>query len=292
MNSCNDKPKTLYYYCSTMDFIDFVSNKRLVFKDLFKSDKHSDCYTFVDALISQIPTRSNLLEQLQSHLLKQPFQAIKIVCVPLVYALRLTSNYNKRNDYERNSAEMCIGLNIDYFFDFMCDDLFVIKKVEYDKSNIENESAEIIKKVLFDSQNDNKDVQKRLKKIYDCVSSDFLFNAFSYKDESFSNENEYSIMLNLFIKELFLEVSSSLKKDASIQKTFEYSPNNVSLSRAEYTVLNNKLISYRCLNNIDISSIVKSVNINPKCEIETYDIKMVFELNNLEFDGKVVKENF
>ena len=54
MANYNDIPNILYYYCNINEFIDMITNKRLMLKDLQKCDEFSNLNKLIDIINSRI----------------------------------------------------------------------------------------------------------------------------------------------------------------------------------------------------------------------------------------------
>ena len=202
--------------------------------------------------------------------------------LPFFYAFILSSNCDKWYMYQKNSADLCIGLKMDLFRLLRDNKLIYLKKVNYNIKELENTIDEIIENYIQKYKPNNND-DHSLDNVWKYINSDLISESIAYKNEYFSEENEYRLILDSKIKKLFLKDDNSYNNlknviDSSIGN------DNVSLSELKFMTENNQLVSYKYFRYSSLLNLIESVYINPVCNITESDIKQVLSTQNIKYD--------
>lgn len=289
MENCKELPAILYHYCTVKEFIDIVSNKQIMLKDLQKYDKFANLNKIVDMI-------NYILQYKNKNVIKNKdiFKTLPIFglgnlmkkygnnILPFFYAFILSSNCDKWYMYQKNSADLCIGLRMDSFKLFKDNKLICLKKVNYDIKELENiidgEIENYIQEYKPNSDDDNS-----LENIWKYINSDLISESIAYKNEYFSEENEYRLILDSQIKKLFLEDDNSYKNLKNAISS-SIGTDNASLSELKFMTENNQLVSYKYFRYSGLLNLIESVYINPVCNITESDIKQVLSTQNIKYD--------
>ena len=294
MNDFGKIPAVLYYYCNINDFFDLTTNKRFLFNDINKSGKFFNAHMLTKIFYKSIHTNKEVLSQIAKNnstnilnvdlymlILNQQMVDIEYSIIPLIYGFSLTSNCNKWYEYEKSSADICIGIKTDLFKSDKLSDIIKLNKVNYDITEIKNKTDTIVKSYLENPI--NQDIRPR-DKIQKYIDDDLLLDSLTYKNDYFSDENEYMVILNLFIRELFLDTE---KKEEIIEMILNHSWDNdpYSLTKSEFKTINNQLVSYKYFGNKNMLDSIVSVHINPLCDIEKSDIDIILSSKNVNHEN-------
>lgn len=266
MKSHIEIPSILFHYCTIQEFIDIISNKQIMLKDLQKYDKFANLNKVVDLINyilqyknKDIINKGDIFKTLPIFGLEHLMEKVDDKILPFFYAFILSSNCDKWYMYQKYSADLCIGFRTDLFTHFENNKLICLKKVNYDIEELENIIDEIMDKYINEYM-PNKDDDKSLENIWEYINSDLISESIAYKNEYFSDENEYRLILNSQIKKAFLEDDNSYQnlKDTINLST---SNNNFSLSELKFMTENNQLVSYRYLGYISLLNLIDSIYI-------------------------------
>lgn len=283
MNDFNKMPAVLYYYCNINDFFDIIINKRLAFQDMKESDKFANVYTLTDVLHNRLKANmkplnpntpaSAMFQNLTLGEFNMETTHLEMTMIPLFYFLSLTANRNKWYMYEKNKTDICIGFTTELFKFDEFSELFDLKKVNYDTKQFENRIDEIITKYMQNAERNDKFIQENF-------DDDLLFDSLYYKNNFFSDENEYRVVLKLYIKELFLGRDMSNGRINKVVNHF-LEKKTFSLSKSEFITRDNHLISCKYLKYYDLLNYIKTIDINPMCSIEKSDINLLLSAKDV-----------
>lgn len=286
MNNFSKTPAVLYYYCNINDFFDLIINKRLTFQDMNESNKFANVYTLTDVLHNRLkanmkPLNSNtstsvMFENLTLGEFNMETTYLEMTMIPLFYFLSLTANRNKWYMYEKNKTDICIGFTTELFKFDAFNELFDLKKVNYDTKQLESRIDEIIKKYMQNTAKNDKFIQENF-------DDDLLFDSLYYKNNFFSDENEYRVVLKLYIRELFLGRDMNNDRINKVVNHF-VEKKEFSLSKSEFITRDNHLISCKYLKYNDLLDYIKTIDINPMCNVEKSDIKLLLSAKDVNVD--------
>lgn len=294
----NNIPEILYYYCNMNEFIDIITNKRFMLKDLQKCDKFINLDKVIDILNERILNKEKTLIKENEDVfftipiwtLKDQIKEYNYRILPFFYALVLTSNCNKWYMYQKNSADLCVGIKTNPFKRLKKDDVINLKRVSYNIKELES-IVDVAIDNYFQECKQNIDntynIGDEFKKIWTYINDDLIIESIAYKNSFFSDENEYRLIFNSKIRKIFLEQDNRIEKlQEAINLSFESF--SISLSKTSFITVNNQLLSYRYFGYNDISNLIDSVYINPTSQITESDIKLLLSANSINFD-KITK---
>ncbi len=295
MKSHIEIPSILFHYCTIQEFIDIISNKQIMLKDLQKYDKFANLNKVVDLINyilqyknKDIINKGDIFKTLPIFGLEHLMEKVGDKILPFFYAFILSSNCDKWYMYQKYSADLCIGFRTDLFTHFENNKLICLKKVNYDIEELENIIDEIMDKYINEYM-PNKDDDKSLENIWEYINSDLISESIAYKNEYFSDENEYRLILNSQIKKAFLEDDNSYQnlKDTINLST---SNNNFSLSELKFMTENNQLVSYRYLGYISLLNLIDSIYINPVGNVTESDVEQLLSVKNVKYNDIKIKK--
>ncbi len=295
MKSHIEIPSILFHYCTIQEFIDIISNKQIMLKDLQKYDKFANLNKVVDLINyilqyknKDIINKGDIFKTLPIFGLEHLMEKVGDKILPFFYAFILSSNCDKWYMYQKYSADLCIGFRTDLFTHFENNKLICLKKVNYDIEELENIIDEIMDKYINEYM-PNKDDDKSLENIWEYINSDLISESIAYKNEYFSDENEYRLILNSQIKKAFLEDDNSYQnlKDTINLST---SNNNFSLSELKFMTENNQLVSYRYLGYISLLNLIDSIYRNPVGNVTESDVEQLLSVKNVKYNDIKIKK--
>lgn len=295
MENYNEMPSILYHYCSVKEFIDIISNKQIMLKDLQKYDKFANLNKIVDMTNyilkyknKNVIKNKDIFKTLPIFGLENLIKKYGNNILPFFYAFILSSNCDKWYMYQKNSADLCIGIRMDLFKLLENNKLICLKKVNYNVKELENIIDEKIEKYIQEYMPNN-DSDNSLENIWKYINSDLISESIAYKNEYFSEENEYRLILDSQIKKLFLEDDSSYK---NLRNTISssFGNDNVSLSELKFNVENNQLVSYKYFKYSGLLNLIESIHINPVCNMTELEIKQVLSTQNIKYDDIKIKK--
>ena len=295
MKSHIEIPSILFHYCTIQEFIDIISNKQIMLKDLQKYDKFANLNKVVDLINyilqyknKDIINKGDIFKTLPIFGLEHLMEKVGDKILPFFYAFILSSNCDKWYMYQKYSADLCIGFRTDLFTHFENNKLICLKKVNYDIEELENIIDEIMDKYINEYM-PNKDDDKSLENIWEYINSDLISDRFTNKVTYFSDENEYRLILNSQIKKAFLEDDNSYQnlKDTINLST---SNNNFSLSELKFMTENNQLVSYRYLGYISLLNLIDSIYINPVGNVTESDVEQLLSVKNVKYNDIKIKK--
>jgi hypothetical protein len=264
-------------------------------KDLQKYDKFANLNKVVDLINyilqyknKDIINKGDIFKTLPIFGLEHLMEKVGDKILPFFYAFILSSNCDKWYMYQKYSADLCIGFRTDLFTHFENNKLICLKKVNYDIEELENIIDEIMDKYINEYM-PNKDDDKSLENIWEYINSDLISESIAYKNEYFSDENEYRLILNSQIKKAFLEDDNSYQnlKDTINLST---SNNNFSLSELKFMTENNQLVSYRYLGYISLLNLIDSIYINPVGNVTESDVEQLLSVKNVKYNDIKIKK--
>lgn len=297
MANYNDIPNILYYYCNINEFIDMITNKRLMLKDLQKCDEFANLNKVIDALANRIQKKvssaikgedKDIFMTIPLFTLKREIEKYKYNMLPFVYAFILTSNCNKWYMYQKNSTDLCVGIRTDLFKNFKSTDIINLIKVNYDINDLENKIDAAIDNYLQEYKQNNDRSEKNLgdvfMNIWKYLNNDLIKESLAYKSAYFAEENEYRLILDSGVRKLFLEQSNCIDKLQGVVN-LSFDNNKGSLSKTDFMTENNQLISFRYFGYNNLLSLIESVYINPVGDVTESDIKLLLSAKKIEFDN-------
>lgn len=289
MENHNDTPSILYYYCNINEFIDIITNKRLILKDLQKIEPFSCINNIIEIVNQRIKIKEKILfenldlEKMYIHSavsgLKKQLDKYNYGITPFLYALILTSNVNKWHMYKGNSYDLCIGIRTDLFEHFKGSNIIWLKKISYNIKELEDKIDEKIENYMHENR-DNDAFNDSFKNIWTYINNDLVYDAACYKNGFFSDENGYMLILDSKIRKLFLENNDNFE---NMKGVINYSFDNKisSLSKLNFMTENNQLISYRYFGHKNLLSLIESVYVNPVGEMTESDIRQLLSTKNV-----------
>lgn len=290
MENFNETPSILYHYCTVNDFIDIISNKQIMLKDLQKYDRFANLNKIVDMINSILQSKNknvinnkDIFKTLPIFGLEHLMEKNSDKILPFFYAFILSSNCDKWYMYQKNSADLCIGLKMDLFRLLENNRLIYLKKVNYNIKELENTIDEIIENYIQEYKPNSND-DNSLKNIWKRINGELLNESIAYKNKYFSEENEYRLILDSKIKKLFLEDDNSYKNLKNAIGS-SIGNDNVSLSELKFMTENNQLVSYKHFKYGGLLNLIESIHINPICNITESDIKQVLSTQNVKYDN-------
>lgn len=298
MDNYNNISAVLYYYCNINEFIDIMTNKRLMLKELQKCDEFANLSKVIDIITDRIQNKEHavikgkdIFSTIPIWTLKNSIKEYNYKILPFFYALVLTSNCDKWYMYQKNSADLCLGIRTNIFKNFKNNGIISLKKINYDIKELENKVDTAIDNYLQE-YNANKDSSEKntgdeFKKIWKYINEDLINESLAYKNSYFSDENEYRLILDSKIRKIFLEQDKSIDK---LHEVVDYSfeNDNGSLSKTNFMTVNNQLMSYRYFGYNNLLSLIDSVYINPMRDITESDIKLLLSVKKIKSDNIVI----
>ncbi len=296
MSIFNDIPSVLYHYCSINEFTDIISNRRFIMNDIQKSDRFSNLQQVMEILYDRVKIKEkeiihslskdsdNIFRTIPIAALKEQIEKYKHNIIPFFYVFSLTSNYNKWYMYEKYSSDICIGFKSSFFTNFKANDIINLKKVNYNVANLKKDIDDIIEKYIkeyIDKEKDTDDnTGNSFEKIWEYINNDFVNNSIAYKNEYFSDEQEYRFTINSSIRSIFLENNKSYE---NLHNVLNCSFNNetASLSNLNFIVENNQIVSHRYFGYKYIPNLIDCIYINPLSSVDVSDIELLLSINNI-----------
>ena len=297
MANYNDIPNILYYYCNINEFIDMITNKRLMLKDLQKCDEFSNLNKLIDIINSRIRIKeSSVIKGKNKDIfmtipiwgLKDEIKKYNYNMIPFFYSFILTANCNKWYMYQKNSTDLCVGIRTDLFKNFKSNDIINLIKVNYDINDLENKIDVAIGNYLQEYKQNKDRSEKNLgdvfMNIWKYINNDLIKESLAYKSAYFAEENEYRLILDSGVRKLFLEQSNCIDKLQEVVN-LSFENNKGSLSKTNFITENNQLLSFRYFGYNNLLSLIESVYINPVGDVTESDIKLLLSAKKIEFDN-------
>lgn len=302
MANYNDIPNILYYYCNINEFIDMITNKRLMLKDLQKCDEFSNLNKLIDILNSRIRIKeSSVIKGKNKDIfmtipiwgLKDEIKKYNYNMIPFFYSFILTTNCNKWYMYQKSSTDLCVGIRTDLFKKFKSNDIINLIKVNYDINDLENKIDAAIDNYLQEyKQNKNrseKNLGDAFVNIWKYINNDLIRESLAYKNAYFAEENEYRLILDSGVRKFFLEQSNCIDKLQEVVN-LSFENNKGSLSKTNFMTENNQLLSFRYFGCNNLLSLIESVYINPVGDVTASDIKLLLSAKKIKFDNIAIIE--
>ncbi|MCM1508955.1 MAG: hypothetical protein NC177_17745 [Ruminococcus flavefaciens] len=136
MEKYSEMPAILYHYCSMQEFIDIISNKQIMLKDLQKYDKFANpdkVFGILNHMLQikkkEVINNKDIFKTFPIFGMEKMVEKYGNNILPFFYAFVLSSNCNKWYMYQKNATDLCVGIKMDLFKLFGNNKLLYLKKL-------------------------------------------------------------------------------------------------------------------------------------------------------------------